>query len=166
VSAAYAVAEWSDLFVATAGAAAALAGLLVVAISINVERILALPGIPERALEALIILLSVVVVSVLGLAPEVARETLGWLLLAEGVVVLLVVSALEIRYARPTAGRSPAVVAGSLAFSAAATLPFVVGAISIIAGSGGGLYWTLGGIVGGIVGAVLNAWVLLVEILR
>ncbi len=30
----------------------------------------------------------------------------------------------------------------------------------------GGLYWALAGIVAAIVGAVLNAWVLLVEILR
>jgi modulator of FtsH protease len=42
----------------------------------------------------------------------------------------------------------------------------VVGAISLIAGAGGGLYWVLGGIVGALVGTVLNAWVLLIEILR
>ena len=35
-------------------------------------------------------------------------------------------------------------------------LPFIVG----------GLYWTLAGMLGALVGAVINAWVLLVEILR
>ncbi|MBK5219520.1 MAG: hypothetical protein JJE35_07025 [Thermoleophilia bacterium] len=46
------------------------------------------------------------------------------------------------------------------------TVPFLIGAVSVIAGSGGGLYWVVVGIVLAIVAAVANAWVLLVEILR
>jgi hypothetical protein len=46
------------------------------------------------------------------------------------------------------------------------TLPLIVGGASLIAEAGGGLYWTVGGILGAIAGAVANAWVLLVEILR
>jgi hypothetical protein len=45
-------------------------------------------------------------------------------------------------------------------------VPFVIGAISVLAGGGGGLYWTVAGIVGALVAGVLIAWVLLVEILR
>ena len=37
---AYDPSEWSELFVATAGASAALAGLVFVAVSINIERII------------------------------------------------------------------------------------------------------------------------------
>ena len=45
--AAYDVEPWSELFVATAGAGAALAGLVFVAVSINIDRILKLPGMPD-----------------------------------------------------------------------------------------------------------------------
>jgi hypothetical protein len=46
---AYEPEQWTELFVASAGASAALAGLVFVAVSINVERILQFPGLPERA---------------------------------------------------------------------------------------------------------------------
>jgi hypothetical protein len=46
------------------------------------------------------------------------------------------------------------------------TLPMVIGAMSLIVGSGGGLYWIVAGILGVILGASVNAWVLLVESLR
>ena len=46
---AYDASQWTDLFVASAGASAALAGLVFVAVSINVDRILKLEGVPGRA---------------------------------------------------------------------------------------------------------------------
>jgi hypothetical protein len=46
------------------------------------------------------------------------------------------------------------------------TLPLVIGGVSIIAGVGGGLYWTAAGMLAAIAAGILNAWVLLVEILR
>ncbi len=81
---AYDVEAWSDLFVARAGAAAALTGLVFVAVSINIERILALPGVPERALQTLLVLLSVVIVSVFGLAPGQSDTAFGVELSASG----------------------------------------------------------------------------------
>ena len=59
-------------------------GLLFVAVSINVERILAYKGLPERALEALLALIGALVASILALAP-VQTTTLGWLLLKSGI---------------------------------------------------------------------------------
>lgn len=47
-----------------------------------------------------------------------------------------------------------------------ATLPFVVAGISIVVGFGGGLYWLLAGVGVALIVGLLNAWILLVEILR
>jgi hypothetical protein len=52
------------------------------------------------------------------------------------------------------------------ALRAVAMAPFLIGALSILAECGGGLYWLVAGIVLAIAASVANAWVLLVEILR
>jgi hypothetical protein len=70
---AYSAAEWESLFVAEAGASAALAGLLFVALSINLERILKGTGLPGRAGEAIVLLLTVLVVSTFGWCPASRR---------------------------------------------------------------------------------------------
>jgi hypothetical protein len=49
-------AAWASFFVAEVGAAAALNGLVIVAISINIQRILSFPQLPGRAAEMLIML--------------------------------------------------------------------------------------------------------------
>ena len=46
------------------------------------------------------------------------------------------------------------------------SVTYVVGGISLLIGRGGRLAWLVAGIIGAFVGAMVNAWVLLVEILR
>jgi hypothetical protein len=49
-------ASWTDFLVAAAGATAALVGLVFVGLSINLKRILALPGVSGRAAETVLLL--------------------------------------------------------------------------------------------------------------
>lgn len=82
--------EWHDFFVAQAGAAAALTGLIFVAVSINLGRILGYPHLPTRALEAIVTLLSVLLVSTWVLVPGQSCRVLGVEILTTGVVTWLI----------------------------------------------------------------------------
>jgi hypothetical protein len=163
--AAYDPEAWSDLFVAAAGASAALAGLVFVAVSINVERILQFPGLPERALQTVLLLLSVLIASILGLIPGQSTTALGIELLAAALAFTAVIFFLGTKRERDEEDPR-AWSASEWVLVALGTIPFVIGGFTLIAESGGGLYWTVAGVVLATFGAVANAWVLLVEILR
>jgi modulator of FtsH protease len=162
---AYDPSEWHDLFVASAGASAALAGLVFVAVSINIDRILRFPGLPERALETVLLLLTVVIVSIVGLIPGQSTTALGIELLLVGLALAVAIGALS-RKSLPEGSESMVMLIGRIFLRVSGTLPFVISGASLIAGSGGGLYWTSAGVIFAIAGGVSNAWVLLVEILR
>jgi modulator of FtsH protease len=166
VSTAYAPEEWKDLFVAVAGASAALLGLLFVAVSINLERILKYEGLPERALETLLLLLGVLVAAIVGLIPAQSHVALGLeLLVCSGIVATIV---LRLPAARTEdSGKEPGSWRASrVGIRLMGTVPLVIGGLSVLLEAGGGLYWVVAGVVLAIIGAVANAWVLLVEILR
>ena len=161
---AYDVEHWSDFFVGAAGASAALAGLVFVAVSINVEAILGYEGLADRAFETVVMLLSVVVVSLVCLVPGQATTVLGiellvvMLLFGAGILVLL-------RRSLPKVERTQWA-ANAVALALPGPAAMTVGGVSVLAESGGGLYWIFAGSVLSLSAAVLNAWVLLVEIRR
>ena len=157
--------EWSDFFVASAGASAALAGLVFVAISINVARILQLDGVPELGLVTLLLLIGVLVVSMFGLIPDQSEHAFGVELLVQSAFWTLVIAFL-IRRSAAGLGEGGGRLASRVILPVFGTLPFLAGAVLLITGSDIAMYWVFAGMLGAILAAVMNAWILLVEILR
>jgi uncharacterized membrane protein YiaA len=167
VSTAYAPEEWKDLFVAVAGATAALAGLLFVAVSINVERIIKYEGLPERGIESLAMLLVPLVVSIVGLMPGQSHIALGIELAAISAVLVAVMASLPVAHSLPDGIETPPRYAlNRQVVRLTGTALLAIGSLAELFAVAGGLYWVAAGIVLLILGAVVNAWVLLVEILR
>lgn len=164
---AYSPEAWEAYFLANAGAAAALAGLLFVGISINVRQIVESGRLTGRALEAFALLGGVLIASVLVAVPAITREALGVTLLIVGIALWLTVSA---QHARSIGQRDPAAPPGSvlvrITLGQASTLPVIVAALSLLADGGGGLYWLVAAVVVSYIAALVDAWVLLIEILR
>jgi modulator of FtsH protease len=136
-----------------------------VAVSINIERILKFEGLPERALQTVLLLLSVVLVSIIGLIPGQGHVAIGAELLGEALVFGAVIAMLLKRSLPPRSSPHSWRLSRQLV-TAAGTVPLIIGGASILAQAGGGLYWTAAGMILAIAGAVGNAWVLMVEILR
>src|ERR1700744_5822659 len=82
--------DWAGFFEAELGAAAALAGLVIVAISINIARILADPTLPGRAGETLVAPTGVLVVASFALVPGQPAAFLGAETLLSGVAMGLI----------------------------------------------------------------------------
>jgi hypothetical protein len=157
------VTGWHDFLVAEVGAAATLAGLLFVAISINVTRIIAFPGLPERAAQGLIILMGVLLEASCGLIPQRA-DVWGWeLVVIGGTVWYLNAVSLRRGVTLPEFALQRRINVG---VTQLATLPCVVAGFAMLAGSDWALIALAAGFLLSLATAVFNAWVLMVEILR
>jgi len=155
---------WNDFFVATAGAAAALAGLIIVAMSVNIAKIIEIPAMPARA-ATISSLVLIVVVAAAGLIPGQADVLYG--------VEVLLVTALALGFAidaavrilrHQDAGHGPRAL--KAAVPVLQVVPFAIGGALLLLGSSVGLGWLAAGFILVFIGSVVGAWVLLVEILR
>jgi modulator of FtsH protease len=122
-------------------------------------------GLPDRAAETLILLSGTLVAALSGLVPEARRSTaLIWLVV--GAAIWIIVTRLHVRALRHHLYAEPAHVWWRIGLTQIAVLPLVIGPTSFLIGAGGGLHWLAPALIFPLVVSLINAWVLLVEILR
>ena len=161
--------EWHDFFLA--GAAAVLAGLVFVGVSINLDTIMSDPryGLAGRALEALVLLVAVLIATILLLVPAQGTVLAGAEVLAVGVVDWAAVVIIQVLVVRNWRSLEPAFrrhFVPRVVLCQLATLPIVAAGVGVMGWGVGGLYWLVVGVVLSFLVAVADAWVLLVEIHR
>jgi hypothetical protein len=162
---AYNADSWAGFFSAQIAASAALAGLIFVAVSINLSQIVKLPQLVARSAKAVFTLTGVLLVSTLCTVPAQPARALGAELAVLGIVLWVATN-----WSRHRAGRENPYVSRLrvlyLVLAQVSSLPSVVGAVSLMVLRGGGLYWLVAGVVFSYFSAMVDAWVLLVEIQR
>jgi modulator of FtsH protease len=161
---AYDAGQWTGFGLAVAVATAALTGLVLVAVSANVERILRFPALPRLTATTLVLFGSALLASLLVLVPGQTHRVLGTELLLLGILTALVTLP-RLLLERPYETRSTI-----WPWALSGVLPTLLTSLCLVlAGAGysfqglGGLYWLVGAVGAAIFGGLGNAWMLLVE---
>lgn len=157
---------WDSFFSAEVGAAAALAGLIFVGISINLQRILGLPMIARRAFQALLVLLGILAVVSILLVPGLTGADAGASVLVVAVLLLLTLDIIEVNNWR---GAETKIRRLLFQHTVEIQLPpalMVLGGASLVVGNPWALYWFLPATLLSFLVALIEAWVITVEILR
>lgn len=158
--------EWNDFYVAVASAAAALTGLIFVGISISLTKILSSSALPNRALVSLILLLSILIFAIFQLVPHETLTLIGYELVVLGFIVWVIVLKIDLKIYRQKEKEYKRHYLFNLCFDQLAIIPYIIGGICILYIGETGFYWLVPAIVLSFAKAVLDAWVLLVEINR
>jgi hypothetical protein len=161
---AYDLGDWHEQFIMVGGAAAAIAGLIFVAVSLNHEHILDAPVLPSLAAQTLGLLIGLVLLSVIMLTPDQPHALAGGEITGLGVLSFAFVTSANVRIGTHDSRRWWTI--SRLLLGAVATVPMIVGGISFLVGAGGGLYWLTLDVILAILVAVYYAWILLIEIRR
>lgn len=163
---AYNPADWTGFFSAQVGASAGLAGLIFVAVSINLAQIVKETHLVSRSAKALLSLMGVLFASSLCLIPNLNRAILGYELTALGVAIWAGTTLSQYGAARKNSYVSMRVKVFHFVLTEVSAIPFVVGGLSLVWGYGGGLDWLAAGAIFSLANALFDAWVLLIEIQR
>jgi hypothetical protein len=160
------IAAWEGFGVALTGAAAVLAGLVFVAVSINIDRILPVRGLPGRAGESVILFLTALIADAFVLVPNQPVTALGVELLTLGVLALVLLLLNVIPALRGPTNQPKSWHATRVVGIIAATVPIGLAGASLLHWLVGGLYWLVAGVLAALMVGTANAWVLLVEVVR
>src|SRR5580704_5377495 len=139
--------DWQNFFIAELGALAALTGLVVVAISINLSRILTVVNLPSRAGESLIMLVGALVIVSVALVPNQPPILLGAEFCLIGLVTFVAPATNQIRLWNLMEGVTSAKKYVRLAVTSIASLPFFAAGGYLIFGVGGAFYWVAVGVI-------------------
>lgn len=158
---------WTDFGVAAAGATAALAGLLIVAMSVNVAQILASKAIIQGARSMIASLVLAIAVSLLMLPSEQTLLAFG----VETLLLTAIAAAVQLgSILSQWRSQDEGITSGVRAFIAllafAQYAPFLVGSVLLIVGISSGLWGVIAGVVVVVIASMINGWVLLIEVRR
>ena len=159
-------AGWDNFFIATAGAAGALVGLVVVAISVNIRRIIEYSTLPSRAAAAVGSLVLLLVVACFSLFPQQGDVAFGIEILGAAAIALVQQCIMVARLLQQVPRRPAFENAYKIVLGFGQVAPFIPGGILIAAGSPAGMYWVAAGFVAVFITSMITVWVLLVEIQR
>ena len=162
----YLASAWSSFGEAVATAAAALAGLLFIAVSINLKRILEFPSLPTRAGQTLIFFVTPLITGLLVITPDQARIALAAELMATGLAIGGIQLYFDLRTER---GEEDTLYRRTVSVLVPVTVScgcLVIAGATLAGQAGGGLYWIVPSVLSAIIFGPINVWVLLVEILR
>jgi hypothetical protein len=179
------LASWTEYFLAQAGAAAALTGLLFVALSFNLDRITADRAWLSRAGTGLIYLAQPVIVSLVALFHARTAAPAAWTLTGIGITATLTLTGLDpgaagTRAAGPAAsgiltgfrrmftkpGHERLETAARLALTLAPSAITIIAALLLLTTAPAGTYVLAAAGLTSMTLGLLTAWILLVEIKR
>ena len=161
-----AMAPWFNFFASSAEVTATLIGFLFVAISINLARILEIPHMPDRAACGVTPLAGMMVVSMLALIPNQSLPAFGLELLAAAALTAGAAALFLVRSLPNYRGQPASWLWSLVVLSQAQNAPLAVAGVLLVLGHPVGVAWAVPAVIFTVVAGVLNAWVLLIEILR
>jgi modulator of FtsH protease len=158
--------SWDSFFVAETAAAAALLGLMFVALSINLKQVIESAGLADRALGALLLLLAILIAGLLLAMPDQPVSVLGIEAAATAIVTGVIATLLGLRGLRRADAQFRINFIQNLVTNIAALAPILVGGLLMLGGGEAGFYWVGAGMCIVIFKAVSEGWIFLVEINR
>jgi hypothetical protein len=161
------LAHWHDFFLAAGGAAATLVGLLFVALSLHLKRVVSQPDVRALARVTLTDFTCVLVTAMLTLIPTDRASSTGWELLAVAVVNLpRTIPIARTAFAPDRSGIfHPALLVRRFGLSLVFYLGLAVIGVLFLAGQPEtGLGWLVGVTIGLLLTALRNTWDLLVTV--
>jgi|SRR5581483_8156138 len=157
---------WENFFLGELGASAALTGLIFVGISINLGKIMESSYLPNRALEALVVLVAVLFLTSLLLIPNQSFLAMGIEVLLIGLCEWIILVFLQMDSLRKTPAEFRLAFTRIILVCQLATLAFMTAGIVLLTGRTTGFYWIVAATLLSFLAAFVDTWVLVVEIKR